>query len=154
MVQSHKGCYPRIVGAWFCDLREFDVRSCRLLPWSRRCVTFFVQLRHFLLARLALVALKVTHIPRRIFAQALTSSVICSEMQLYTSLCVAALLGSSLGTWLRKFVVQEVPAVSALEQAPNSVSVLISLSFWYSLLFSSVALIAAIHRLFFTVFFG
>jgi hypothetical protein len=75
-------------------------------------------------------------------------------MQLYTSLCVAALSGSSLGTWLRKFVVQEVAAVSALEQAPNSVSVLISLSFWYSLFFSSVALIAAIHRLFFTVFFG
>ena len=77
-------------------------------------------------------------VPRLICAPSLTpcpAFIHHSEIHLYAGLCVAALLGSSFGTWLRKFVPLEVLAGQPL-------------------LLSAVALTAAACRLSWTARFG
>jgi hypothetical protein len=99
----------------------------------------YPQLRHVQLARLTSLAFEVHPLPPLISLSSLTLCHHCSELHIYASLCVAALVGSFVGTWLRKFVLREV---------------LTSLVTCRSLLISAVALTAAACRLSSTACFG
>ncbi len=97
------------------------------------------QLRHVLLSRLTSLAFEVRPLPPLISLSSLIPCHHCSELHIYASLSVAALVGSFVGTWLRKFVLREVLA---------------SLVTCWPLFISAVALTSAACRLSSTACFG